>query len=93
MSVGGKVIETIDAGDKVWVNTYDNHSECAVYVERTVESRSISEGDKLWWQAGTCYWTPYDSKGAAIAPFERELKKVGYSGVNRPSDSLRRARP
>jgi CxxC motif-containing protein (DUF1111 family) len=52
MSIGGKVIETIDTGDKVWVNTNDKHSECAVYVERNAKSRSISEGDMLWWQAG-----------------------------------------
>ena len=84
MSVGGRVIETLDTGDKVWVNTHDKHSECAVYVERTPEARSISEGDMLWWQAGICYWTPYDQRGQAIDPVERELRKVGYSGVNRP---------
>jgi len=87
MSVGGRVIETIDTGDKVWVNTNDKHSECAVYVERSAESRSISEGDMLWWQAGVCYWTPYDGMGNAISPIERPLTKVGYSGVNRPANA------
>jgi len=89
MSVGGRVTDTIDTGDKVWVNTYDQHSECAVYVERNPESRSISEGDMLWWQAGVCYWTPYDCRGNAISPIERPLKKVGNSGVNRPAHRKR----
>lgn len=92
MSVGGKVVETIVLPDKVWVNTHDGASgckrmdckghTCAIYVERTVESRSISEGDTVWWQGQWAFWTP------ANAVFhERKLKRIGFSGVSRPAST------
>jgi hypothetical protein len=81
MSVGGKVVETIVLDEKVWVNTKDGpyKSTTAIYVERTAESRSISEGDTVWWQGQWAFWTP------ANGPFEdRKLKRIGFSGVKRP---------
>ncbi|HEY7766785.1 hypothetical protein [Longimicrobium sp.] len=75
------MIETIVLDDRVWVNTREpNHGdECAIYVERTPESRTINEGDSLWWQSGWAFWTP--SNGA----FEdRRLNRIGCSGVARP---------
>jgi hypothetical protein len=80
MSVGGKVLETIVLSDRVWVNTIDDGHECAIYIMRTPESRSISEGDTVWWQGKHAFWTP---KGR---PFrDRELLRIGFSGVRRPS--------
>ena len=79
--VGGTVIETIDTGDRVWVNCKDREhgDECAIYVERTVESRSISVGDHVWWQGRHAMWTP------KRRPFgDRRLVRIGCSGVNRP---------
>lgn len=47
MSVGGRVIEVIDCGDKVWVNTKERRwagddwkygEQCAIYVERNDDS-------------------------------------------------------
>lgn len=90
MSVGGRVIEALRVSDsEVWVNTCDVPSrlgiphvhveskkcnECAVRV-RTDER--IREGDALWWQGNTCYWTPRsDPDDDRI---EVKLKRAGYS--------------
>ena len=80
--VGGTVIETIDTGTRVWINCRNNNAPsqtCAIYVERTEKSRSVSEGDQIWWMSFTAYWTP---KGS---PFEdMMLVKTSGSGVKRP---------
>jgi hypothetical protein len=92
MSVGGTVVEIIDLPDRVWVNTDEARSydaeggrviipsrECAIYVERTPEARSISEGDSVWWQGEWAMWTPKSR------PFEdKRLRRIGCSGVGRP---------
>lgn len=87
MSVGGRVVEVIVLQDRVWVNTREPSSgdECAIYVERTAKSRSISEGDSLWWQGRHAMWTP---KNRAF--FDMELERIGYSGVPRPDRRLDR---
>lgn len=88
MSVGGVVVEIIDCGgaDRLWVNTREPSSgdECAIFVERTPVTRSISEGDGLWWQGPYALWTPR-SKGVAYACVDRRLKRIGCSGVSRPT--------
>lgn len=88
MSVGGKVIEVLDCGDKLWVNTRERVSgdECAIYVERTAESRSISNGDSLWWQGTRAFWTPRLRGMRRNPPFtDKPLARIGFSGVHRPS--------
>lgn len=88
MSVGGKVVETIVLADKVWVNTRERQSgdECAIYVERTPESRTISNGDSLWWQGRNAYWTPRSGSMKRNPPFtDRKIARIGCSGVSRPS--------
>jgi hypothetical protein len=60
---GGKVIHTVVMRDRVWVGTDDGHEKCATYVERNAKSRTISEGDSLWWQGGRAYWTPKEHGG------------------------------
>jgi hypothetical protein len=79
--VGGKVIETIDTGEKVWVNCQERtgQKKCAIYIERTYESRAISDGDSIWWQGGYAFWTP---KSRVFV--DKKLKRIGFSGVNRP---------
>ena len=81
--VGGKVVETIDTGEKVWINCRGSGSEkndhCAIYVERTPESRAVSVGDSIWWQASWAFWTP---KGRHFE--DRKLRRRGCSGVARP---------
>jgi hypothetical protein len=81
MSVGGKVVETIVLDDRVWVNTREPQSGdlCAIYVERTPESRTMGEGDSLWWHGAHAYWTPTNR-----AFEDRKLKRIGFSGVSRP---------
>lgn len=83
--VGGTVIETLVGTDRVWINCRDKHgSECAIFVERTDESRAISEGDSIWWQGVHAYWTP---KGK---PFhDRPLRRRGASGVTKPTVETR----
>lgn len=82
MSVGGKVIETIVLDDRVWVNTREPQSgdECAIYVERTPAARAVSDGDSVWWQGAWAFWTPQNR-----AFEDRRLKRIGYSGVARPT--------
>ena len=83
MSVGGKVIEVIDCGDKIWINTRDKHSECAIYVERCLESQCIEKDDSVWWQSDKAYWTP---RRRNMKPTFTDLpiSRIGNSGVDRP---------
>jgi len=86
MSVGGKVVDVVIVNArKWWVNTNDRKPPhkpnlCAVYVDP--EGFVIAPGDSLWWQAGTCYWTPIDRPDGV---FDIPLRKIGNSGVNRPT--------
>lgn len=81
MSVGGKVTEVIVKDDCVYVNTHDSHSECAVFVSRCDDSEKIKVGDDLWWQGHSAYWTP-----ASREFLDKQLSKIGYSGVDRPTE-------
>lgn len=93
MSVGGRVIETIDCGDKVWVNTKERYwngskwklgDQCAIYVERNDNSLRIRFNDSLWWQGGKAYWTARDGSNKEDTPIPR----IGFSGVPRPAHSV-----
>lgn len=85
--IGGNVIETIVLPDKVWVNCREGNGTCAIYVTNTDKSRTISEGDTVWWQSGHAYWTP-KSDGQTIGPADIKLERIGFSGVSRPSQIL-----
>lgn len=79
--IGGLVLETIDCGNRVWVNCGEKNStlKCAIYVERNPDSLAIRLGDDLWWQGTNAMWTPVDRR------FEdRKIKRIGFSGVERP---------
>lgn len=101
--VGGIVVETIDVPDpglnddpdslgfgtprepRVWINCRDDHGdECAIYVARTPEARSVSEGDSVWWQGTGAFWTPRHR-----AFTDRRLRRIGFSGVSRPTTEVR----
>jgi hypothetical protein len=101
--VGGTVVETIivpaqiendvdelrfgmELEARVWVNVRDRGDECAVFVADSPAARSISEGDTLWWQGGEVFWTP---KSRAFA--DKPLRRIGCSGVARPTDAARAA--
>lgn len=66
---------------RVWVNVRDTRGRetCAIYVEHTNESRSISIGDRVWWQGGFAFWTPRH-----LAFHDKPLRRLGCSGVTRP---------
>lgn len=86
MSVGGKVIEVINIEPrKVWVNTFDKYSECAIYCDPSSLpfGEKIQPGDTLWWQGGFAYWTP---KERHIVEFK--IKKIGFSGISHKSAIL-----
>lgn len=90
--IGGKVIETIVLPDKVWVNCKERpeySTTCAIYVENDARARCISEGDVVWWQGGRAMWTPRrnnraNSGGKCGRDYDIQLKRIGFSGVNRP---------
>ena len=86
MSVGGKVIEVIDCGSKLWVNTEDHGHECAVYVERNAASLNIQPRDSLWWQGRDAYWTP-KHRAVKMPYFDHAIPRIGFSGVSRPAVS------
>lgn len=94
--VGGKVIETIEIEGNVWINVEgtgcEEGEQCAIYVEADAKARSVSEGDRIWWQGDSAYWTPrrvYQSQeGEEGTDWDIKLKRRGYSGVKRPEPSL-----
>lgn len=85
MSVGGKVVDVRPVSiSKWWINTDDSKNPefpnlCAIYVDP--QGCPIMEGDSLWWQGGTAYWTPQERPfGVSDIP----LPKIGFSGVPEP---------
>lgn len=84
MSVGGIVVETIGLSDRIWANTREPSSGdlCAIWLERTDEARSISNGDALWWQGGHAFWTPR-SAGDPPPFADRKIHRIGCSGIPR----------
>ena len=90
MSVGGTVVEIVDdpTRERVWVNTkerQESRQTVAIYVERTSEALSITEGDSLWWQGGFAHWTPRAGSFKDAPPFsDRKIRKISGSGVPRP---------
>lgn len=85
MSVGGRVVEVIrieefegvtENGPALWVDTYDDRTHCAVYVDAV---EPVEPGDWLWWQAGYAYWTPRDKSRSDV-----KIPRRSYSGVSRP---------
>lgn len=86
MSVGGLVVDIVKVSPgKWWVNTVDQYDlmhggrTVAVYCDPLGEPLQV--GDALWWQGGSCYWTP------RVEPDGRSdvrLPKIGFSGVSHP---------
>ena len=87
--IGGTVVETIELADRIWINCRERYSrECAIYVEKDSKSRCVSEGDTVWWQSGSAYWTPkfyVQKSGKECKHFDIKLKRIGFSGVKRPA--------
>lgn len=95
MSVGGQVVETIDCGDVVWVDTRERYRNrdglwklcqrsVAVYVDRTDAALCIEPGDSIWWQGRDAMWTPRAGGRSDI-----RLKRIGFSGISRGTALLR----
>lgn len=89
--IGGTVVETVVLPDKVWVNCRERNSSstCAIYVEKTPKSRTIGEGDIVWWQGSWAMWTPEFNRGKnglrCGKDFDIRLNRIGYSGAKRPA--------
>ncbi len=90
--VGGKVIETVVINDRVWINCQEYLETkkkllpytCAIMVENTPKSRSVSEGDIVWWQGSRAMWTAKDKSGQTIGKPDTQLRRIGFSGVKHP---------
>jgi hypothetical protein len=84
----GIVVETIDTGKMVWINTREKPQfgeYCAIYVERTAQSRCVSEGDTIEWKDGEyAAWTPRDRFGRIYSETEVKLKITGFAVAERP---------
>ena len=79
---GNEVLETIDCGDKIWINTQEKLQSTAIYVERTPESRSVSPGDLVWWLGVKAFWTP------RVESFrDRPMNRVGVVPASRPDQT------
>lgn len=86
--IGGKVIETIVCGDRVWINCEDRFQTCAIYVQNDCKARAVSEGDIVWWQAGKAMWTAKDRYGKTVGKPDTILTKIGFShSKSRPTIS------
>jgi len=77
MSVGGVVKEVLQLPEKIWINTNDGSSDCAIYVERDSNSQRVKTGDIVWWQGSEAYWTTEDRQ----TEIETVLNRRGFSGV------------
>ena len=82
--VGGTVIETINAEDRIWVNCKDGADECAIYIELTDTARCVSPGDELWWHGRHAFWIPYH-KGERVGPRDVKIPRIGNSGAPKPN--------
>lgn len=91
--IGGTVIETVIAGDKVWINCEEKQSTrtCAIYVRRTAKSEKVRPADTIWWQGSYAMWTPYENaKKHKSVPqrcgidYDIKLERIGYSGASKP---------
>ena len=85
--VGGKIIEIVkESPDRWWVNCGGIRSEykttCAIFLDPA--GNDLAPGDSLWWQSDSAYWTPY-TRGKFDGREDVKLKKIGFSGVNRPA--------
>lgn len=89
--VGGTVVEIIELEDKIWLNCeeevkpkWDDKNykvnQCAVYVEKTDAAKCVQIYDTIWWQGEHVMWNPRKAKFK-----DYKLKKIGNSGVKRPS--------
>ncbi|NBC29364.1 MAG: hypothetical protein GVY29_05155 [Spirochaetes bacterium] len=87
--------ETIILEDRVWVNTTDGRDECAIYLVRCPESRTISPGDALWWNGRHAHWTPYEDEETwcerRVGPKDVKIRRKGFSGAPRPKQESKKA--
>jgi hypothetical protein len=80
MSIGGTIIDIVKVHDhKWWINTFDAHTECAVFVDPDGELLQV--GDALWWQGHWAMWTPRMKPDGRT---DVKLRRIGYSGVEHP---------
>jgi hypothetical protein len=98
MSVGGKVIEVLDCGDRVWVNTRKQVWDSNLKTQ--LDPRCVAKGCKcsecaayiertdaaLLIEPGDSLW--WQGRDAMWTPRaggkpDRKLRRIGYSGVRR----------
>jgi len=60
---------------------------CCVYTDEvnqnTGQKVEVKLNDSFWWQAGRCYWTPFENRGKPDVrggiDYDIPLTKLGYS--------------
>lgn len=83
MAGGGIVTQTTDLGESIEVVVIDNYNDkTATQLERNDMSRSISEGDVVWWQdTPIAHWTASIYRGTEWSKETHDLKipRIGFS--------------
>lgn len=86
--VGGVVTEIVPDGSRYWINTNDHGDECAIFVEKNVNSDKIKIGDSVWWQGRDAMWTTKEVREGAKGESDIKIPRIGYSGVSRPGEKI-----
>tara|TARA_R110000796_G_C14337915_1_gene409963 strand:- start:11 stop:274 length:264 start_codon:yes stop_codon:yes gene_type:complete len=82
--IGGIVKETNTIKEGVEIVVEDEGELLSVEVKVTAESRSVSEGDSIWWQGRKAYWTPRNKYGRIQGnASDIQLYRIGYSRIPR----------
>ena len=85
------VTDTVDCGDRVWIDTRDPRvrgPHCAITVQRSPEALAVSVGDKLSWRDPGTFWTPLDRHGRPIGPQDIPLTRIGSVGLPYPVEHV-----
>jgi diaminopimelate decarboxylase len=81
---GGTVIETNGDYDHIEIivrgTGCEENDTLAIKVKVSPESRSISEGDSVWWQGRKAYWTACNRDGKYNkGTKDVKIQRIGYS--------------
>jgi hypothetical protein len=75
--VGGRIVSIREEPDRLCLivakKTYSRHEFMGVDCAKT--GHPLRLGDSLWWQGGSCMWTPQDGSYRE----DTVIPKIGYS--------------
>lgn len=82
--IGGEVLSVDIFMDylSIIVKEKNYRNECMINLISCDKSRSISEGDEIWWHGDHAYWTPMTKNKQRVGPtdikIERYRRPSGY---------------